>query len=275
MDNNEKNKLQVIRAILKGVGVVFDYKDSPDHVIRETDAAIVREYSQNQDLPLSIRKNFARAYYKLSKKKIENCEKILMDAIEHIEPTANADRMDENWILDFFSKAENISNEGFQRIWSETLTQEINNPHTVSKRLLHSLYQMGQEECDSFLNFTSFCFYDADKADKYHPIIMMKDYEATYKRSGVSLDVLYMLKELSLIELDFSNGFCFYVKKRLLYQNHLIEVFGKHIDAGCAIFTPVGKRLFEIVEKRNSKEVMEFTAEMWDAKGCKTFIQSR
>lgn len=275
MDNNEKNKLQVIREMLKKVGVVIDYKDSPDHVIRETDAAIVREYSQNQDLPLSIRKNFARAYYKLSEKKIENCEKILMDAIEHIEPTANVDRMDENWILDFFSKAENISNEGFQRIWSETLTQEIKNPHTVSKRLLHSLYQMGQEECDSFLNFTSFCFYDADKADKYHPIIMMKDYEATYKRSGVSLDVLYMLKELSLIELDFSNGFCFYDKKRLLYQNHLIEVFGKHIDAGCAIFTPVGKRLFEIVEKRNSKKVMEFTAEMWDAKGCKTFIQSR
>ena len=192
---------------------------------------------------------------------------ILEGAIPFLEKGAKYDAVDEDWIADFFDKASKISSDEFKTIWSRILAEEINNPNTISKRLLHNLFLMNKEDAENFINLSRFCFYDR-YSDEVYPIIFFREHPSAYEKSRITFAILKALERFSLIECDFESGFVFKkdtekVKKYFIYTNHRIEVRAEKIKYGNVQLTSDGRKLFDIIEKHNNNLILDYTVDIW------------
>jgi len=91
-------------------------------------------------------------------KEQQNIETIVLDAAQiapAILPAAkiNDDPVDEDWTMDFLSKAKNIGNKEMQSLWSKILAGEVSKPGSYSKRVLDFVYTLSPKEADLFTRF--------------------------------------------------------------------------------------------------------------------------
>ena len=140
-------------------------------------------------------------------KKWSNTSSICERAADKLLPTANPDSVDDDWRNIFTDHAENISNEDMQEIWSFILAQECNEPGSIPKALLNTLFSMGKREAEYFEKLASFCVYivDADgKKGDAIPLIINTHINDYYNDHGLGLDALYTLETLGLVNMDIS-----------------------------------------------------------------------
>lgn len=175
--------------------------------------------------------------------------------------------LNSDWLVDFYDKASKIVSDDFKLIWSRILAEEVNNPNSISKRLLHNLYLMSKNDAESFINLSRFCFYDK-YSDLVHPIIFYRDCQHIYESFKIDFNCLKQLEHFSLIECDFESGFVFnkgpnITKKVLMYTNHIIEISANIIKAGNVRLSEDGQKLFNIIEKHNDNQILDCTVDKW------------
>ena len=191
--------------------------------------------------------------------------KNLFDVFEAALPLINEDsdpeKVDDNWFMDFMDKASKIVTENFKLLWGKVLAEKINSPDKISKRLLHNLFLMSEQDAENFLNLTRFCFHDENHV--IQPLIFIKNHQIPYANSRITTKMLKELEQYSLIETNYDAGFAFYNKKRLFYGKHKITLYGDRIPAGNVRLTTDGEELFNLVDRRYNDQILEYVINIY------------
>lgn len=249
---------KLIEKIAQAVEIVYD-PYGLKKAQRDFTSIFIKDLANNNDLPIDERMALIQEYEFLLKKN-KNRKKIIQDTSPYLNEGAQPKAVDDSWVVNFWDKSGTISDSFFQDLWSRILAEEVNNPKTVSKKLLHNLSLMSKKDANNFLNLSRFCFYDK-KQNIAHPIIFIKEHAGDYSHSKITTKVLNELEQYSLIETNYETGFAFNNKKVLCYQNYIVELRGKRIHVGNVRLTEDGQKLFKIIDKKNNSQIFEYTIE--------------
>lgn len=206
--------------------------------------------------------------------KNNNRKTILNATHSKLTDTAKPEEIEDSWLFSFWDKAGQIFDKELQKIWSDILAKQANEPNSISKRLLHNLSLMSSEDARKFSNLTRFCF-DDFYSDLTHPLIYIKDHPLAYKDSNITAQILKELEMFSLVEINYEFGFAFNKKKVLKYREFVIEISGEKINAGNVKLTEDGQRLYKILqgtEKKENHQIFEYTVEQLQYNNCNVII---
>lgn len=199
---------------------------------------------------------------------------VLGIAINNMDEKCSKDNIEEDWLLDFFDKVCNISNNGVKKIWGKLLASAASDKNICSKTLLNALFMMSTDEVKDFHNLSRFCIseigcgMDSDKISAY-PIIYFANNVKNYEMSGISRLRINKLAALGLIDVDYNKEFVFSTKRmRLIYNNKIVELSSKDkIRIGNVIFTYDGFLLYQMTEKIFNNHILDFNIEIWKNRG--------
>ncbi len=258
---NEK----LIEKISEAVGIIYDPYGLKKGQ-REFTKVLYEKTANRDDLSLEEQMALIQEYkFLLSKNK--NRGTIVKKAYEHLKDTAEPNAVDNSWIFNFWDKAGTISDDTLQDIWGKILANQVNEPNSISKRLLHNLSLMSKQDAENFSNLARFCF-DDYKDDIAHPLIFIKDHSKTYANSRITTNMLKELELFSLIETNYETGFAFEKKKILRYQNQIVEIEKDRIEAGNVRLTEDGQRLYRIIGKKERNDIFDYTIERLQYNNC-------
>lgn len=266
----EYNKMAEVlgKLVEKIVDVAMTTYDSQGIVAgqKEFSKIFFTQTANREDLSIEEKVNLIQEYkFLLAKNK--NRFAVLKKAEKHLLTTAQPEKVEDSWIFNFWDKCGTISDETLQEIWGRVLAQEVNNPSTVSKRLLHNLSLMSVSDAENFSNLVRFCFDDC-KEDIAHPLIFIKEHPNVYSGSKIISKILKELELFSLIETNYDTGFIFENKKRLNYRNCTFEIRLERIKAGNVRLTDDGQCLYKIVEKHPKNRILEYTIDILQNNGA-------
>lgn len=271
----EKNASGVVLALIEKISNAIGYIYDPNGLIpanREFTSYFAKTIAQ--DTNLSPEEKFAiNAEMNVLMKKNNNRKDIIEKTISKLDSNSKPIQISDDWMFDFWEKAGAIHNEELKNLWSNIFIHELNNPSSVSKRLLHNVSIMSHKDALDFVDFTKFCFYDTVHIDLAHPIIFIKDNEDMYNRFGITTQILHKLEQYSLIETNYDVGFAYKNKKRFLYTNCYITLEAKIIPAGYVQLTEDGQVLLSVVDKINSTKILDFIINTWYKKGVNVKIE--
>jgi hypothetical protein len=132
------------------------------------------------------------------KKKQENIEAIIQQALPHVEERSNPLQVEDDWIFNFFDKCKLISDTEMQSIWSRILADEANAPSAFSKRTVNLLASLDKTDAQIF---TQLCTFAWKIGRQIVPIIYDPDHEM-YKGHGITTKSLKHLEDIGLIRYD-------------------------------------------------------------------------
>ena len=204
---------------------------------------------------------------------------VLGIAINNMDEKSSKENIDEDWLLDFFEKVGNISNDVVKQIWGKLLAGAASDKNVCSKTLLNALFMMSTEEVKDFSNLSRFCISEVGSGGNLYtinayPILFFASHVNSYQLSGLSRLRLNKLASLGLIEVDYKKEFVFSKKEvRLIYNNKIIEIIGKDkIRIGNVIFTYDGYLLYQMTEKFYNNRILDFDIEIWKKRGYEVII---
>jgi Protein of unknown function (DUF2806) len=135
-------------------------------------------------------------------KKQENIEGITGQAIPLLAPEAQPEKMDDDWIMNFFDKGKLISDQEMQKLWSVILAGEANFPGTYSKRTVNMLSSFDKQDAELFTNL---CGYLWNYEGELVPLIFDIN-EGIYTKMGINYGRLTHLDAIGLISFHALEG---------------------------------------------------------------------
>src|SRR5438045_3237989 len=127
----------LIEKISDAVGGIF----KPYQIVRvakaEAEAETVRAESQIQITDLHRRA--MHRFLEEEAKKQSNIEGITQGALPLLSETAVPEKLDDDWITNFFDKSRIVSDEDMQELWSRVLAGEANYPGAFSRKTVNLL----------------------------------------------------------------------------------------------------------------------------------------
>jgi hypothetical protein len=205
-----------------------------------------------------------------------NMEAVVLTALPNITVDAKPEELDDDWLASFFSKCRQVSNEDMQKLWSQLLAQEANEPGSFSIRTLNALATLSKEEAILFKDFSTFFWlYKGGQ-----PIAI-----ATHDM--LSGKVPYNLSSNTVFHLD-DLGFCNYnnVKEYTITEKDLYLVyngrrFNLHrlnergeklpkldsLPVGYMILTQIGRELANICIPTPNLDYMNDVIKSWELEG--------
>lgn len=267
---------ELIKGIIEKFSKACCYFDDPHEIkklLNNELQVVISQISNDDKISYANKLNFlANA---LDARKAKNMVDVVKLALPYINQTANPQELDDDWVTDYFDKVSKIQTEDLKFIWCKILAEEINNPNSVSKRLLHNLFLMSRGSAEKFLNLSRFCFYDRNSS-VVHPIIFIRGHQNFYSQYQITTETLKELENLFLIEMNYESGFVFKNKIYLMYTNHYIDLISNetsnNIPSGNVRFTSDGQALFKMIEKQNSNTVFDYTIQKLLNRNCTVHV---
>ena len=253
----------LITKISDAIGVLYE----PTRMVRKVKAEMsIEELKLINELKIEdIKKRAIIRLLNDETKKQENIENIINKAMPLVKESAEADRLENDWLSSFFEKSKIISNEDMQIVWSKILAAETNNNGSFSKMTLKIVSELEKKDAEAFTKLCSFCF------DIGNPTVVIFDVnESIYKKFGITFDLLKHFDTLGLISFESVSG---YIRQNLP-SKYIVQYFSKRIafdqsdesnelQIGSVLFTKAGQELFRISGAQESNEICEYSINKW------------
>lgn len=245
-----------IDTLIKKIGDATGVWFAPDHVRRmakaKADAALIKAES---DIAIDdLKRRTARRLLQEEMRNQENMEAILDKAKPLVTIQAEADKVEDDWMANFFAKCRTVSNKEMQQLWSKVLAGEVNKPGAFSNRAVNMLSSMDKREAELF---TLVCCFSASPINQ--PLIYFKSHQTgvqygagTYQKNGLSEVELVNLDSIGLISFDLNKEW-FYPKELaaivdVTYFKHKFRLqASERLSLGNARFTKAGEELSKVV----------------------------
>lgn len=123
-----------------------------------------------------------------------NIEKIIKKAIEKVknEPKVDTQYPDQDWLLRFFTSAQDISTEEMQNIWADILAGTAKNSKAYSLRTLTTLHSMSKYDAELFKRVCSHLITVLN-------YVFLPRYDNSVKETSVSYQEILHLSECGLL----------------------------------------------------------------------------
>lgn len=265
-----KPAVALLDKISKAVGGVF----KPFQIVRiakaEAEAEVIRAKSNIQVTELQRRA--VQRFLKEEAKKQSNMERITERAILALEDSSLPERVDDDWISNFFDKCRNVSDEDMQRLWSRVLAAQANSPRSFSRQTVNLIADLEKEDAELFTQLCGFSW----EIGGVTPLVFDVDDEI-YRRNGLNFGVIVHLQSLGLLQFDHLGGF----RQVQLPKEVEVSYFGRavkltllsernnELEIGQILLTRAGGELARVC---GAKPVDGFFSKVYDGWAARSFV---
>lgn len=256
----------LIKKVSKAVGGIFEPYQIKRIAKAEAEASVIKAQAEIQITELHRRA--MHRFIEEEAQKQKNIEDITNQAIPLLAERTDAEKMNDDWVTNFFDKSRIVSDKEMQGLWAHVLAGEANAPGTYSKRTVNYLGDLDKVDADLFTKLCGFGW----MVGSVVPLIF--DVQAKiYEEHGITFNALSHLESIGLIQFNHLSGFRrlklpkkFYV---LYYgQPLLLEMSkdeGNELEIGHVLLTKVGQELAPICGSKQVNGFVEFVKEKWKA----------
>lgn len=258
----------LIEKISDAIGGVF----KPYQIVRvakaEAEAQRIETETQIEITDLE-RRAFAR-FMKEEARKQKNIEDITRKALPQLKESAEPEKVEEDWIANFFDKSRLISNDEMQNLWARILAGEANTPGSYSKRTIDLLSTLDRGDANLFTHLCGFGW----NVGNVVPLIFDVQNEI-YTKQGITFNTLSHLDSIGLIQFDNLAGY----RRLKLPKKFSVHYYGKPVklempndsgnslELGKVLLTKIGQELAPICGSHPFNGFFEYVCEKWASQG--------
>lgn len=261
----------LVEKISEAVGGLY----KPFQIVRvakaEAEAERIRTESQIQIT--DIHRRAMHRFLEEEAQKQLNMEGITQKALPLVKEEANPQKVEKDWISNFFDKCRIVSDEDMQTIWSRILAGEANSPGTFSKRTINLLADLEKSDAELFTNLCGFiCEIDNDK----YPLIFDLD-NHIYIENGIKFSRLQHLENLGLAKVLKSYGSTFTAtdlsrRTTVKYYGTMLQLIlpkdvANDISVGKVLLTKAGQEIASVCASKPINGFYEHIYDRWAAAG--------
>ena len=190
-----------IKKVSKGVVGIFGPYQIKRRAKAEAEAAVIKAQAEIQITELHRRA--MHRFIEEEAQKQKNIEDITNQAIPLLSEKSDAEKMNDDWVTNFFDKSRIVSDKEMQGLWARVLAGEANEPGSYSKRTVNCLGDLDKVDADLFTKLCGFGW----EIGNVVPLIF-DDQAKIYSENGITFNALSHLESIGLIQFDSLSGFC-------------------------------------------------------------------
>jgi Protein of unknown function (DUF2806) len=203
-------------------------------------------------------------------KKQQDIESITAKALPELAEAATPEKLEDDWIANFFDKCRLISDEEMQTLWARVLAGEANAPGRYSKRTVNLLSSLDKSDAEMFRRLSSFSWRIEDM------VPLVYDFTAPiYTQAGIDFGMLNHLESIGLVSFEAGGGYREQkLPQRIIvsYQGYEISItFPKPEDndmsIGHVLFSKAGEELASICAPAPVSGFLDYTIDKWKSEG--------
>jgi uncharacterized repeat protein (TIGR03899 family) len=257
---------KLIEAVRAAVGTVYEPTRIRRKAAAEADAALIIAKAE-----LKIQGLERRAAERVISRELrrqENIERITQCAIEELPETVADEKVDPDWVIQFFDNCQDISNEEMHTIWARLLAGEVAQPGSFSPRTLAIFKLMRREDAELFERACSFVW---NRDDDLVPVLLeprepFVSQDTPHLDFGelIHLESMGMLSSIGVGEVNLTSVTeMVYFGKR--YGFSAVRPGG--VPIGKALFTQAGQELARIVKAHPNWNYRDRVLHYWRQQG--------
>lgn len=260
----------LIEKISEAVGGIFRPQQIRRVAEAEADAEKIRAVSKIEVTDLQRRAMLR--FLEEEAKKQQNIENITSKALPNVGENSTPEKIENDWLANFFDKCRLISDEEMQNLWAKVLAGEANKPGKFSKRTIAVLGSLDKTDALLFQSLCSFKWAIGDGV----PLIY-DEQDQIYVKNGINFAVIKHLGEIGLISHEGLTGYRLMVEKKkaaMTYFGHrvLIEFPNERdneLQLGKVLLSKAGQELSGICDSKPCDGFKDFVVNKWKSLGLK------
>ena len=233
--------------------------------VAEAEADAIRILTQADADAVEIRLRTAERVLAGEMRNQVNMESILGRAIPHVTEEAEPERMEDDWIVNFFEKCRIVSDEQMQELWARILAGEASYPGTFSRKTVNIMEDMDKLHADLFTNLLGFRW---QLPQGPWPIVYSQD--ELWRQQGINQMTLADLQSLGLVQANLIGVFINRMPQtmRASYFGTVVELTlsgsaAEKFDLGDTQLTSAGDQLSRVCQPTPVAGVLEEMVERW------------
>jgi hypothetical protein len=254
----------LVKKIAKAVGGIA----APGQIKRiakaEAEAAIIKAQS-NVEIG-ELQRRAIHRFIEEEAKHQQNMDEITAKTKGLLNPAADAEQVEDDWITNFFDKSRIVSDADMQELWSRVLAGEVNEPGKFAKRTVNLLGDFDKNDAELF---TTLCRFVWDIGG-LHPFVFDGSPEI-YAANGINFNSIIHLEDIGLIKFQTNGSFM----RSDMPQQFTVFYYGvptvltmpegssRQLQLGKVLFTKAGLELAQISGAKPLKGFREFMHEAW------------
>jgi hypothetical protein len=241
----------LVEKISNAIGILYEPRRITKKAIAEAEASKTKAL-----MDLEIEDIQKRALNRLVSEEIrkqENIESITEKSFASLEENATPEKIEDDWLSNFFDKCKLISDDDMQNLWAQILAGESNTPGTFSKRTIEFMSTLDKSDAILFDNFLKYCWFIGN----HQPLIIDYDDNEIYKNNNINFSSLMHLNDIGLINFNPTTGFRLILRDDLIdsipiaYYGRILNLDFKNtpkkeIQTGVAMLTKIGTDLAQV-----------------------------
>ncbi len=187
-----------------------------------------------------------------------------------LEDKSKPERVEDDWITNFFDRCRNVSDAEMQRLWANVLASEANTPGAFSRKTVNIIADLDKSDAELFGNLCSFGWMIGTVV----PLVFDVQ-QKIYNDNGINFGTLSHLESLGFIQFNNIAGY-----KRLgLPKNVGVFYYGtvvkldfpnendNEIELGHVLLTQAGQQLAPVCGSHAIPDFLKFVTDRWTAAG--------
>ena len=247
LGNLSKPADTLIKKVSGAVGGIF----GPYQVVRmakaEAEAGMIKAQAEIQITELHRRA--MHRFVEEEAQRQKNIEEVTSQAIPHLGHDTDAEKMENDWITNFFDKARIVSDADMQDLWARVLAGEANGPGSFSKRTVNLLGDLDKSDAEAFARLCGFIWIIGDRV----PLVFDCTAEI-YNANGINFNILSHLETIGLVRFNSITGFVRHGLPKVfglgysgnVYPFEMSEENNNSLSIGQVLFTKAGQQLAAI-----------------------------
>ena len=268
----------LVNKISDAVGWYFEPRRIVRNARAEAEAELVRAKSNWDVGDLDTAELIKRAEFRSAVEQIAqqaNMEAIVSKALSLLREDASPQNMGRDWVVNFFERCRNVSDDDMQELWAKLLAGEANDCGSFSRK---SVNVMADLDSQSARVFSTYCRFFGQINDYAFPFVVLDRNNvlpSVYLDQGLDLNALHDLADLSLISTGL-NPMVIYVRHHVVdlpdivkfsYGNQSVDLECPEgrVTNGVTALTTTGIQLASLCRDEQPVEgFFDFIVEEWE-----------
>jgi len=254
----------LIKKVSSAVGGIFEPWQIKRVAKAEAEASLIKA---NAEIEITdLHRRAMHRFVEEEANRQENMEAITEKAIPKLENSSDPNKMENDWVTNFFDKSRIVSDSEMQELWASVLAGEANSPGTYSKRTVNFLGDLDKRDAELFAALCSFGWI----VGAFTPLIF--DTQASiYNEKGLDFNTLTHLDSIGLIQFGSVSGFkrtCLPKKFTISYCGLPLNLTmekeeGNQLPIGKVLLTQVGMELVSVCQAPGVEGFVDYVKEKW------------
>ena len=254
----------LIKKVSSAVGGIFEPWQIKRVAKAEAEASLIRA---NAEIEITdLHRRAMHRFVEEEANRQENMESITEKAIPKLEENSDPNKMEDDWVTNFFDKSRIISDSEMQELWASVLAGEANSPGTYSKRTVNFLGDLDKRDAELFAALCRFGWY----VGTFTPLIF--DPQASiYNDTGLNFNTLTHLDNIGLIQFSNISGFNRTGLPKEFTVSYCGEPLnltmdkeeGNQLSIGKILLSQVGMELVSVCQAPSVEGFVDYVKEKW------------